>query len=103
VCEDNYLNTNREPPCYENGICGLTHEERFYLHPNNRFAWDVYCQITALSAPDSLGLPTIDKIDFFWNTVELELTKQEHEELFEKIQFINVYRRNILSQRLKNK
>ena len=101
VCRNNYTGDNREPPCETSidGMCNIIADIPFYLLPKNTFAWDVYCDVRALSSPDSFGLPTIGKIDFYFTQTNLQLTEREHEDLLDKIGYINSYMRFLISKK----
>ena len=101
MCHQNYEIENREIPCFENDICKITGEPIFELLSENKLAWDIYCDITEMSSVDINGVPTVDKIDFYFQYHDLELPQNEYEDLIEKIKFINKYRRYLIYERLK--
>ena len=99
MCREKYYEDEREPPCDSKEICNLTQAAPFELAEENKQAWEIYCDIVSFSSPDFAGLPTIDKIDFYFKYYDFEFTKNEFQELLEKIKFINNYNRYLLSQK----
>ena len=98
MCRRGYIEDKRSPPCYETDKCKFTKDQEiFELLPENRFAWSVYLEIKEISGYDMNGLPTIGKIDFYVGFFDMGLTKQELEELVEKIIFMNSYLRYLLT------
>lgn len=102
MCQRNYTDDNREVPCTKDNYCSLIGDSPFDLMVENRLAWDVYLDISSLSSPDANGLPTVDKIDFYFQYIDLELSQSEYEKLIEKLIFINNYRRYLLAEQIKS-
>jgi len=46
------------------GLCKYTWEPPFLLSPFQRLAWDVFLDVVSYSNPDTLKLPSIDKLDW---------------------------------------
>ena len=62
----------------------------------NRLAWEVYTKVVTLSTPDFGGLPTLEKLDFYFKYCDLEITQDELDDLIDKLSIINNLRRYLL-------
>jgi transposase len=67
------------------------------LDADDRVAWELYKRITALSAVDKNGLPTLQNIKFVFDTYDYEVDSIE--DLNEKIMYIHNTHLNYLKDR----
>ncbi|MBU0691553.1 hypothetical protein KKH18_07035 [bacterium] len=68
-CYASYRDDGRRPPCMTNadGLCKYTLEPPFFLAASERLAWDVFQDVISYSGPDSLKLPSLDKLEWVIN------------------------------------